>query len=72
MIEVYTIGLEKAVVQLTDSLDEVTLFTNLTANCPKISDQSILRASVEHDTGVSWVKENFGIEPEVINQRRGL
>lgn len=64
------IKIKKAVVLLQGgSADMVFLDTELPPHMPKVSNQSpSLKFEVEAGKGIEYVRENFGIEPEVIRR----
>lgn len=67
------INIIKATVLLTNATDEVFIKTDLP--CPFVigalpSQPPLdLHFKATYDTGIEYVRKNFKIEPEVINQR---
>lgn len=65
----FTIHIEKAVVLITNGTDKVSLHTTLPSPYPpEVTTQNLI---IDFDTrkgaGVDYVREHFGIEPEVID-----
>ena len=62
-----------AMVLLSTACDKVFLYTNLP--CPYVQafmpNQQPLMVSFDatYDTGIEYVKKNFGIDPEIVNTR---
>lgn len=63
----------KAMVLLTSACDKVFLYTDFP--CPYVRaflpSQEPLMVSFDatYDTGIEYVRKNFGIEPEIVNTR---
>lgn len=63
----------KVLVLLNDGADDIILSTDLPPSMPNISNQNlIVQFNTQKDTGVEYVRKNFGIEPEVISSRGPL
>lgn len=68
-MEDFTIHIKKIVVLITDGTDKVSIHTNMPSPYPpEVSNQDLM---IDFDTkkgiGVDYVREHFGIEPEVID-----
>lgn len=67
------LGIRKAMVLLTDATDKVFLYTDFP--CPYVKaflpSQEPLMVSFDatYNTGIEYVKNNFGLDPEVVNAR---
>ena len=58
------------VVEREHGTDLVTVHTDLPPGCPGLdTTPAILNMDVVRDGGAEYVRENFGVEPEVINTR---
>lgn len=66
-------AIHKALVLLTDGPDKVFLYSNMP--CPYVAaalpcqEPLVLEFSATYNKGEEYVKENFGLEPEVQNCR---
>ena len=69
----FFLSIVKATVVLTDATDHVTLFTK--SPCPFVATSGTIQPltldfKATHDTGADYVRNVFGIEPEIINIRK--
>lgn len=66
-----SIYIKKIVVMLTNGTDKVSIFTDLPSPYPAaVSDQDlVLEFQTKVNSGVDYVKEHFGCEPEILNIR---
>lgn len=66
-----TLSISKATVLLGNGTDLIILTTNLPSPMPCIdSSPAKLELRTQKDCGIDYVRKNFGIEPEVLNDRR--
>jgi hypothetical protein len=66
-----TLDIEKITVLLSNSSDQISIQSNLPSSYPGFcSENMTLKIEAGHGQGIDYVKEHFGIEPEVINTRR--
>lgn len=65
----FTIHIEKVVVLITDGTDSVSIHTDLPSPYPpEVSDQNLMiDFKTRKGAGIDYVREHFGIEPEVID-----
>jgi len=70
----HTINIKKIVVLITNGTDSVSIHTDLPSPYPaEVSTQDLMiDFQTRKGAGVDYVRENFGIEPEVINTSTGL
>lgn len=63
----------KVLVLLNNGADDVILYTNFPPTMPKSSNENlIVKFNTQKDTGIEYVRQNFGMEPEVISSRGHL
>lgn len=66
-------NIEKVTVMLSDGCDIIFVKTDLP--CPFVAESEpsqpslVLKFSATYNTGIDYVRENFGVEPEVIIER---
>jgi hypothetical protein len=58
----------KAMVLTGQGPDRVSLYTNLPSPFKDYSDRLVLSFETFKGNGVAYVKENFGLDPEVIDR----
>lgn len=57
-------------VQLTDSTDRVYVYTSMPTPFPYMEDIEMnMSFECAHDFGEQYVRENFGVTPEIVNTR---
>jgi hypothetical protein len=60
----------RVTVVLRDATDIIYVHTDLPSPVPNVSPEApSLSFVAQYDTGVAYVRTNFGVEPEVINSR---
>lgn len=60
----------RATVLLNVGADCCILWTDLPSSMPKVTEQNLsLRFDAEYDKGAEYIRNTFGIEPEVISAR---
>lgn len=74
-MKTFMLEVKKAMVLLTEGTDRISLYTELP--CPYavafLPSQQPLTVTFDatYDTGIEYIRKNFGIEPEVTNVRHG-
>lgn len=65
----FTIHIKRIVVLITDGTDRVSIHTDLPSPYPpEVSDQNLMiDFNTRKGAGIDYVREHFGIEPEVID-----
>jgi hypothetical protein len=62
-----TLNVDRIVVlQRKHGMDIIRIYTDLPKPMPVFTDPAIFNLDVTQDTGVQYVKDNFGIDAEVI------
>ena len=67
----FTIHIKKIIVTITDKTDRVSILTDMPSPYPtEVDDQDLsIDFATKKNSGVDYVREHFGIEPEIIDIR---